>query len=153
MELTQHGGAAPGRFGKQRRKSWRYSGMPVLEYTGLQKTFSSSAPRHPAVDSSLEKMPSLVFLKIIPLFAKKKSVYRRAAWIPTTAWYNERWNKWNLWDEKKSTMPSSRHSAVNKTQESLMLVLPRTGHSLEEGKGMERFSVLQVPHHNIFWVF
>lgn len=82
------------------------------------------------------------FLKIIPLFAKKKSVYGRAVWIPKTTGYNERRNKWSPWDEKKnkSTSPSSRHSAVNKTQGSLILMLPRTGHNLGKGRGWRDFS-------------
>lgn len=126
--------------------------MRVLEYSGLLKTFSSFALRCPAVESSLEMMPSLTFLKLIPLFAEKKSVYRRAVSISKTARYNEHWNKQSPWDEKNSTTPSSSHSAVNKTQEFLTLMLPRTGHSLEEGKEMERFSVIQVPCHNIFFV-
>lgn len=87
------------------------------------------------------------FLKIILLFAKKKSVYGRAVWISKSAQYNEHWNKLSPWDERNRT-PSSSHSAVNKTQESLTLMLPRAGHSLEEGRGMERFSVIQVPCHN-----
>lgn len=144
-------GAAPGCFGKQRRNSGRRSRMCVLEYSGLPKSFSSSALWCPEVDSSLEMMPSLTFLKILPLFAKKKSIYGRAIWISKTARYNEHWNKLSPWDEKNSTTPSSSHSTVNKTQESLTLMLPRIAHSLEEGKGMERLSAIQVPCYNIFF--
>lgn len=86
-----------------------------LEYAGLQKTFSSSDPHHPAVDSSLEKMHSLVFWNHAPL-CQEKARLRKGCLNPQNRMVQRALEQTKPFGwKKKSATSSSRHSAVNKS--------------------------------------